>query len=117
MDFANLFLVVEAGETAGPYLTLAESQEAGAVTIGYGGSVNGIVAFTIVTFAVFMLVRSLKRRQEEQAAPAEPPGPTTEELLAEIRDTLKARGGAPGRPVRISNRAGRPWGSSAAVGK
>lgn len=93
VDFTNLFVVVEAGETAGPYLTLAEAQEAGAVTINYGVFINEIVAFTIVAFAVFMLVRSFNRlkRQEEEEAPAPPPGPTAEELLAEIRDTLKAQ--------------------------
>jgi len=95
VDFSNLFVVVQGGETAGPYLTLAEAQEAGAVTINYGVFINEIVSFTIVAFAVFMLVRSfnkLKREQEEEAAPAPPPGPTAEELLTEIRDAIKAQG-------------------------
>ena len=94
IDFANLFLIVEAGEAAGPYLTLAEAQEAGAVTINYGVFINELVAFTIVALAVFMLVRSfnrLKRKEEEAAAPEPPAGPNAEELLAEIRDTLKAQ--------------------------
>jgi len=94
VDFANLFLIVEAGEAAGPYLTLAEAQEAGAVTINYGVFINELVAFTIVALAVFMLVRSfnrLKRKEEEAAAPEPPAGPNAEELLAEIRDTLKAQ--------------------------
>lgn len=95
VDFANLFMVVEAGEVAGPYATLAAAQEAGAVTINYGVFINEIIAFLIVAFAVFMLVRSfnkLKREEAEAAAPEPPAGPTAEELLAEIRDTLKAQG-------------------------
>lgn len=93
VDFTNLFVVIEPGTTPGPYETLTAAQEAGAVTINYGVFANEVVAFTIVAFAVFMLVRSfnkLKRKEEEK--PAAPPTPSNEEvLLAEIRDLLKTR--------------------------
>ena len=60
-----------------------------------GGSPLGLWAstFTIVAFAVFMLVRSFnKLKKEEEAAPAAPPAPSAEEnLLSEIRDLLKAQ--------------------------
>lgn len=93
VDFSNLFITVSEGATAGPYETLAAAQEAGAVTINYGVFANEIVSFTIVAFAVFMLVKSFNsmKRQEEEA-PAEPPAPSAEEtLLGEIRDLLKAQ--------------------------
>ena len=93
VDFANLFLTIQEGTTVGPYATLADAKEAGAVTVNYGVFFNEIVAFIIVAFAVFFLVRSinsLKRKEEEK--PAAPPKPSVEEtLLTEIRDLLKAK--------------------------
>jgi large conductance mechanosensitive channel len=65
--------------------------DAPAVVIGYGKFIQTLVDFVIVAFAIFMLVKginSLKRSKAE--APAEPPAPSTEQvLLTEIRDLLK----------------------------
>ena len=67
------------------------------VTLGIGNLLAVILDFIIVAFAMFLLVKgmnklsALKKKQAEEAAPAEPKGPTTEELLAEIRDLLKDR--------------------------
>jgi large conductance mechanosensitive channel len=74
VDFANLFITLKPGETAGPpYETLAAAQEAGAVTINYGNFLNNIVAFLIVAWAVFMVIRAVNRmRREEQVAPQAP---------------------------------------------
>jgi large conductance mechanosensitive channel len=93
VDFTNLFITIEPGAMPGPYETLTAAQEAGAVTVNYGVFINEIVAFTIVAFAVFMLVRSFNRlKRQEEEAPAAPPEPSKEEvLLGEIRDLLKAR--------------------------
>jgi large conductance mechanosensitive channel len=94
VDFTNLFLTVKAGEVAGPYLTLADAQAAGAVTINYGVFVNAVISFLVVAFSVFLLVRSFNKlkRKEEAAPPAAPPEPPAEErLLTEIRDLLKAQ--------------------------
>ena len=72
-DFSNLFLVLQAGETAGPYATLADAQAAGAVTLNVGLFVNNVVSFLILAFAVFLLVRGLNRmRHQEEAAPPKP---------------------------------------------
>jgi len=93
VDFTNLFLTLRAGDVAGPYATLAGAQDAGAVTINYGLFANAIISFLIVSFAVFLLVRSFnKLKRAEEEAPAPPPAPSAQEvLLAEIRDLLKAR--------------------------
>lgn len=72
VDFSNLLVVLKAGAPAGPYATLAEAQEAGAVAISYGVFVNAIVSFVIVAFAVFMVVRQVNRMKREEEAPAEP---------------------------------------------
>ncbi len=94
VDFANLFVVLKEGAKApGPYATLADAKAASAVTLNIGVFINAIISFTIVAFAVFMVVKAVNAaRREPAAAPAAPPAPTpSEQLLAEIRDLLKAR--------------------------
>ena len=90
VDFAEQFMLLQAGETPPPYLSLAAAQEAGAVTLNYGLFVNAIISFLIIAFSVFMLVRQYNRlKAQEEAAPKPPPEPAKEEvLLTEIRDLL-----------------------------
>ena len=58
---------------AGPYASLAEAQAAGAVSVNYGVFFNNVLAFLIVAFAVFMLIRAMNRLQKkEEEAPAAP---------------------------------------------
>jgi large conductance mechanosensitive channel len=72
-DFSDLFAVVRQGEPAGPYLTLADAQAAGAVTVNYGVFTNSVISFLIVAVAVFMLIKAINAmRREEEAPPAEP---------------------------------------------
>jgi len=75
VDFANLFVVLKQGATAGPYPSLADAQAAGAVTINYGTFINTIVSFFIVAFAVFILIRNINKMKKEEAA-VPPPEPT-----------------------------------------
>jgi large conductance mechanosensitive channel len=93
VDFSDLFVVLSAGDPAGPYATLEAAKEAGAVTLNWGVFINSIISFLIVAFSVFMVVRSFnKMKREEEAAPEAPPEPTAQEaLLSEIRDILKAQ--------------------------
>jgi large conductance mechanosensitive channel len=77
VDFSNLFVVLRAGETPGPYATLAAAQDAGAVAISYGVFVNTVIWFVITAFAVFMLVRGVSQLRRKEAAPAA--APTTKE--------------------------------------
>lgn len=74
VDFSNLYLVMKEGAAAAvPYVSLAEAKKAGAVTLNYGLFINAVVSFTIVAFAVFLLVRTINRmRAQEESAPAEP---------------------------------------------
>ena len=90
VDFANLFMVLKQGVTAGPYLTVDAAQKAGAVTLNYGLLINNIVSFVIVAFAVFLLVKAVNRmRREEPKAAAAPAEDVL--LLREIRDALRQR--------------------------
>ncbi|MCL4131168.1 UNVERIFIED_CONTAM: hypothetical protein GTU68_012920 [Idotea baltica] len=56
--------------------------------IMWGSWVNTIINLVIVGFIMFLLVKAYNKTKApvEEAAPA---GPTAEELLAEIRDSLK----------------------------
>ncbi len=61
-----------------------------------GNFVNALIKFLIISFVVFMLVRTVNKlsklgRAEEAPAEEAPAGPTQEELLVEIRDALRAR--------------------------
>lgn len=62
-----------------------------AVTIAYGKFIQTVIDFTIVAFAIFMVVKGInKLKKKEEAKPAAPAEPSNEEkLLAEIRDLLK----------------------------
>lgn len=74
VDFSNLFLVMKPGvDAAGPYAALADAQAAGAVTINYGLFINNVIAFLIVAFAVFLLVRGMNRLQAKDQVPAAAP--------------------------------------------
>lgn len=72
VDFANFFITLKEGATAGPYSSLATAQEAGAVVISYGVFINAVISFLIVAFAVFLLIRAINKLQEEEAPPEEP---------------------------------------------
>lgn len=66
------------------------------VTMLLGSFILNVVNFFLIALFVFIFIRTiakLNRKKEaeavEEPAPAEPPKPTAEDLLAEIRDLLK----------------------------
>jgi len=73
VDFANLFILLKAGDPAGPYTALADAQGAGAVTINYGIFINNVISFLIIAFVMFLIIRAMNQaKKEEEAPPAEP---------------------------------------------
>lgn len=80
VDFSDLGIVLQ--DAVG---------DAPAVTLSYGLFIQTVLDFTIVAFAIFMVIKALnKLKRKEEAAPAAPPAPSQEELLlTEIRDLLK----------------------------
>ncbi|MBT8306658.1 MAG: large conductance mechanosensitive channel protein MscL [Maribacter sp.] len=83
MDFANLKVVLtEASGVEGEAGYVAEN------AIRWGAWVNTIVNLLIVGFVMFIIVKAYNKTKTPPA-PAAPAGPTAEELLAEIRDSLK----------------------------
>ena len=73
VDFNDKFVLLKAGEPAGPYPSLEVAKTAGAVTFNYGHFVNQVVTFLLVAFAVFLLVRAVNRLRRQEP----PPSPTT----------------------------------------
>jgi large conductance mechanosensitive channel len=98
VDFSSLFVVLKDGAPPPPYATPAAAKAAGAVTINIGLFVNAVISFTIVAFALFMVVKAMNAARREPAASAAPPEPTPQErLLGEIRDLLRAGRDSSGR--------------------
>ncbi len=91
VDFSNLFFALST-ET---YPTVAAAEAAGVAVFRYGSFITAVINFLIIAWVVFLLVKGMNRLRASLTTPkaeAEPaPGPTQEELLAEIRDLLKAR--------------------------
>lgn len=79
VDFTNLFVVLKSGKTAAPYVSLADAQAAGAVSINYGMFINTIINFVIVAIVIFFLVRTVNRMRRKYEAPKVTPAPTTQE--------------------------------------
>lgn len=59
VDFSNLYLSIT--PSAQHYSTLKEAQDAGLVTINYGLFINTLISFTIISFAVFILVKAINK--------------------------------------------------------
>ncbi len=80
IDFANKFLTLR-GPSAN---TLAEAQAAGAVTINYGLFINAVIAFLIVAFVIFLVIKrvnAMRRKDETTPEPTMRPCP---ECLSEV---------------------------------
>lgn len=86
VDFTELAMTLQEAETNEAGEVVKE-----AVEIRYGAFIQKVIDFLIIAFIIFMLVRTYNKSQErnkEPEAPAPPPGPTSEDLLTEIRDLL-----------------------------
>jgi len=83
VDFSRLKIilkqaVMENGEIVHP-----------AVSINYGNFIQTVINFLIIAFAIFLLVRTINRLREQEAAKPALAVNKQEVLLAEIRDLLK----------------------------
>ena len=80
IDFSNLSYNVMNGEAV-------------MLSIPYGQFIQNVVDFLIISFSIFVIIRfinSLQREEEEAEKKEEPKSSTSEVLLLEIRDLLKA---------------------------
>lgn len=82
MDFTELRYVLASAEMDSAGAVVKEE-----VAIRWGMWVKTIIDFLIIAFVLFMIIRTYNKSQkQEEEAPA---GPTSEDLLGEIRDLLK----------------------------
>ena len=82
-DFASMAIELD------PAVVAADGTiEKPANAIRYGAWINTIINLIIVGFVMFLMIKAYNKTKapEPEAAPA---GPTAEELLAEIRDSLR----------------------------
>ena len=82
VDFSDLAVTMKAASGGVP-----------AVMLKYGKFVQTVLDFSIIAFAIFVLVKGVNTlKKKEEAAPSVPVGPSREEvLLSEIRDILKLK--------------------------
>ena len=84
VDFNELFIALDGKE----YASLKALEKAGAPSIKYGVVITDLIAFVILGFIIFMMVRTISKLQKkEEEKPAETPADI--KLLEEIRDALK----------------------------
>ena len=79
IDFSDMKWVIRPADNSNPAHKIPE------VALAYGSFINSIIAFVIVAFAIFVLVKIINRFYTKAAA-ATPPDVV---LLTEIRDLLK----------------------------
>lgn len=79
VDFSDMFLVLKQGTKAfSAHPTLQEATEIGAVTLNYGRFINNILAFVLVAFAMFVIIRLITKvedaleREQVDKEPGEP---------------------------------------------
>ena len=77
IDFSSLFYVLDYSK--GVPASLADAKTKGIPVIAYGQFVNEIIAFLIVAFAVFMLVKQVNRIKSSVDKPAPAAAASTRE--------------------------------------
>ena len=64
MDFTNLFAVLGDGS----YVTLADAQAAGALTLNYGLFINNIIDFIVIAFSIFLVVKKNEQHAKKRGS-------------------------------------------------
>ncbi len=57
----------------------------------YGMFIQNIIDFLIIAVAIFLMVKLINKFKKPEKVEEQPKGPTTDELLIEIRDLLKEK--------------------------
>src|SRR5258705_5865443 len=87
LDFSNYFVRLSPKVTAD---SLVEAKKQGAV-LAWGNFLTIVINFIIIAWVLFLVVKLVNRLARAEAAKASEPF-RHEQLLAEIRDLLKAQG-------------------------
>lgn len=86
LDFSNYFIRLSSKVTAD---SLAEAKKQGAV-LAWGSFLTLVINFLIIAWVLFVVVRLMNRVMQSEAAKA-PALTKQEQLLTEIRDTLRSQ--------------------------
>jgi len=90
LDFSNYFIVLKpVPETYHGPMTYAGLKAAGVPVLGYGAFATAIVAFLILAWIIYLMVRAAERAMPKTEVVVVAPEEVT--LLREIRDELKRR--------------------------
>jgi large conductance mechanosensitive channel len=90
-DFSNLSIVLKE-----PVVDEAGNVVSDGISLMYGNFIQSAIDFLIIALVIFVMLKfimkltSLRKKEEEKVEEA-PAGPTTEELLTEIRDLMKQK--------------------------
>lgn len=84
VNFSDMFLDLSGTNP----VSFAAAKESGAAVFAYGAFITAIINFLIIAFVVFMLVKAVNKLKGPAPAAAAA-GPTAEELLTQIRDSLR----------------------------
>ena len=92
IDFSSHFALLGPvpADYAGSPTDYAALKKAGAPVLGWGAFVTQIVAFLILAFVIFLMVRWANKMMRKPVVETAT-GPTEVELLTEISDSLRAR--------------------------
>ena len=85
-DFSNLFFVISG---KGDFTSVDVAREAGASVFAYGLFINSLIAFLLVAFALFIVIKAMNKMKKKEEENPSPKGPTEIDILKEIRDSLK----------------------------
>ena len=79
VDFSNIVITLQEA-----------TADAEAVTINIGLFINALVAFLIISFVIFMIVKAANSMMAEEATPEAPTEPSTDEKLLDAIQQLTA---------------------------
>lgn len=82
-DFSAAKIVLSPAELAADG-TVSKAESA----LMYGKFISTVINFLIIAWVMFLVVKAMNKLKKAEAPPP-PAGPTTEELLGQIRDLLK----------------------------
>jgi len=72
VDFTDMFVNL----SDKPVVSLAEAKTLGAPVIAYGSFINTVLEFTIIAFAIFIMVRQINRLKSTLGRNEPPPAPS-----------------------------------------
>jgi len=64
-DFSSLMFVLKQGNPPSPYVSAADAQAAGAISVNYGRFINNVLSLVLVGFAMFLVIKAFNRLEDQ----------------------------------------------------